>query len=156
MADEFKVYAAKRYMAHIRTIKNTLRQLQEEVEALRADLTGLHAVTYSDMPGSPNAYGDAIPDGVARLESKIREYCTELAEWIDVEYEAHTAIKQIGDGRYRELLWSHYVSQKSWEQIAVDMHYSYEYVRKELFEASLEALYHVMPEQWRRDFPNAI
>lgn len=53
-------------------------------------------------------------------------------------------------------MWSHYVSQKSWEQIAVDMSYSYEYVRKELFEQSLEALYRVMPEQWRRDFPNAI
>lgn len=156
MVNEFHVYAAKRYMNHVKRIKNTVRQLQDEIDVARQDLTGLRGVQYSDMPGSPNAYGDAIPDGIARLEDKIRSYCTELAEWIDVEHEAHEAMKSLEDARYCELLWSHYVMEKSWEQIAVDMSYSYEYVRKELFETSLESLYHVMPEQWRRDFPNAV
>lgn len=156
MANEFKVYAAERYMVHVRTIKNTCRQLQDEVESLRADLTGVRGVALSDMPGSPNAYGDAIPDGLARIEEKIREYCTELAEWIDVEHEAHDAIKQIEDGRFRQLLWGHYISQKPWGVIAKEMHYSREYVRKELRNHALESLYDSMPEQWRRDFPKAV
>lgn len=156
MTNEFHVFAAKRYMNHVKRIKNTVRQLQDEIDVVRQDLTGVHGIQYSDMPGNPNAYGDAIPDGIARLEQKLSEYFTELAEWLDVEQEAHESMKSLEDARYRELLWSHYVMEKSWEQIAVDMSYSYEYVRKELFEASLAALYEVMPEQWRRDFPDAV
>lgn len=156
MADGFKVYAAKRYMEYVRTSRNSVRQTQEAIEQMREDLAGLKAIVYSSIPGSPNAYGDAIPDGVIRIDEAIRVYTTELAEWLDVEDEAHESIKRIADGRHREILWSHYVSQKSWEQIAVDMGYSYDYVRKDLFESSLEALYAAMPEQWRRDFPNAI
>lgn len=156
LADEFRVYAAKRYMAHVVTIRNGVRELQSEIDTLRDDLTGIRGVQYSDMPGSPNAYGDAIPDGIARLEELIGEYCTELAAWVDEQHEAHKALRSVEDGRYREILWAHYVKCDSWEQIAVDMHYSYEYVRKELFEAALDALYWTMPEQWRRDFPNAI
>lgn len=156
MTNEFHVYAAKRYMSHVKKVKNAVRQLQDEIDVARQDLAGLRGVQYSDMPGNPNAYGDAIPDGIAALEEKIRRYCTEVAEWIDVEYTAHEAINKIEDMRFREILWSHYVMEKSWEQIAVDMSYSYEYVRKELFEYSLEALYKVMPEEWRSGFPKAI
>ncbi len=155
MSNEFKVYAAKRYMEHVGTVRNSMSALEGEIETLRASLTGLRAIQYNDMPGNPNAYGDGIPDGIARLEECVSEYMTELVGWLDVQYEAHQAIKRLEDGRHKQLLWSHYVDRASWEQIAVDMSYSYEYVRKELFEASLEALYGTMPEEWRRNFPRA-
>lgn len=155
MTNEFKVYAAKRYMEHVGTVRNSVAALEGEIEALRASLTGLRAIQYTDMPGSPNAYGDAIPDGIARLEDHIGRYMTELAEWLEVQYEAHQAIKRLEDGRHKQLLWAHFVDQDSWEQIAVDMSYSYEYVRKELYESALESLYGTMPEEWRRNFPRA-
>lgn len=152
---EFMAYAARRYMEYIDERRKKKDYMREEVDRLRDDLTGLKGVTYSDMPGNPNAYGDAIPDGLARLHDAIATYASELDAWVDESIEAHNAIWSIKDGRYATLLDGRYVLGKSWEQIAVDMNYSYEYVRKELHEQALVCLYSVMPEEWRRDFPNA-
>lgn len=152
---DFRAYAAGQYALHIRSLRHGIDALQYDIDDMRDSLTGVRGVAYSDMPGNPNAYGDAIPDGVARLQDMVAEYCTRLSEWMDERMEAHRAFARL-EKRHYALLTLYYADGLSWDQVAERMGYSVVYVRGELKNEALVALYSTMPETWRRGMPKAI
>lgn len=77
-------------------------------------------------PVSGNSGGS--DDGLVSLvylEQKIDARIDKLCE---VKTDILSAINQLDDGRYRQLLIGRYIQCKTWEQVAVDMHYSYKQV----------------------------
>lgn len=64
-------------------------------------------------------------DGVVELEMKIDRHIDEL---VAVKTEILHGIAQLSDGRYREILRLRYLSGKTFEQIAVEMNYSWRHV----------------------------
>lgn len=155
MSDDFKQYAAGRYAEHVRAMKVRSDALDFDVRSMREDLTGVKGMVYSGMPSSPNAYGDAIPNGVARLEQLIDESMTALAEWLDVKKEACECFAKL-DSRSYALLTYYYANALTWAETADRMGYkSKEHVQREVKPLALIALYDVMPEEWRRNLPNA-
>ena len=155
MTDEFKIYAAEQYALHIRSMRRRVTAAQMDIDDMRESVCGVSGVAYSDMPGNPNAYGDAIPDGIAKLHEMIADYVTQLVEWMDERYEAKQCFKQL-DNRSYELLTFYYSMGLTWEQTADRMGYTSEHVQRNLKPVALRMLYTVMPEQWRRNLPNAM
>lgn len=108
-----------------------------------------------DMPGSPNAYGDAIPDGLARIEE-------ERAKERGLRIE-----RELAASRFRQdlmslplevdngCLWARYVRHQDVTRCCR------EYGREDTWwyerEADeLDALYEIMPHTWRQQVPNAM
>lgn len=93
---------------------------------------------------SPSYKGDVVQssanphkfDKLVELESLIDARVDELT---GIRAEILAAIAQVPDARYRTLLIERYTEFKTWEQIAVDMNYSFRRVTQMHGEA-LEAL----------------
>lgn len=63
---------------------------------------------------------------------KLAEYEIEIEQridrLIDVKREINAGINQLKDWRLRMVLFERYLLGRTWEQIAVDMHFSYQHV----------------------------
>lgn len=155
--DEYERYradAAASYMEHVRSLGLRMRSLQEEIERERS-LMLPQGLEYSPQPGNPNAYGDAIPDGLSRLQAMVEAYCAELAGYVAERQEAHEAVSRIARPERREALRGHYLAGKTWERVCVDMGYSYDGMMK-LRRGALCELYDLMPHRWRDPLHRAI
>ncbi|MDK6521499.1 DUF1492 domain-containing protein, partial [Aerococcus urinae] len=49
---------------------------------------------------------------------------------IDLKIEVSHLIDQLEDVRYRNVLRSYYLTEKTWEQVAVDNHWSYQHTMR--------------------------
>lgn len=66
-------------------------------------------------------------DSLVELENKIDNRIDELMR---VKAEILEAVNRVQDGAFRQLLTRRYIEFKTWEQIAVDMNYSYRQVTR--------------------------
>lgn len=145
--ERHRAEVARAYMRHVRDLGIAARRLQGEIDAAR-EMMLPGAVRYDATPKSPNAYGDAIPDGVARLQEMIAGYLTELAGYVEEQHEAHEALSRLADERGRTVLTEHYLLGRTWEEVAVHVGYSYPYT-KEIARAALAELADCLPPGWR-------
>ena len=151
MTEEYEQYRraqAARWLEHVMSLGSRVRALRAEIEEQRAVASGLKAIVYDGMPRQTCAYGDAIPDAVIRIQELIRDYCSELAGYVDEQREAHDALAKIGDESRRSALTLHYLAGRSWEEVCVEMRYSYRRIMEIRAEALCE-LYDHMPPEWR-------
>ena len=65
--DQLRAGHALAYLRTVHAAKSRLDQMQRR-RGEQLERMGIKGMRYTGMPGSPNAYGDAIPDGVARLD----------------------------------------------------------------------------------------
>lgn len=98
----------------------------EEAARLRAKLEKSNS-HISDMPrgGDGSDWTDADIK-VMELEQRIRQ---EIARLCEIKRQIGEAIDMVEDGRYRTLLEMRYRNYLSFEKIAVEMNYSYEWVK---------------------------
>ena len=96
---------------------NSLLRTKEETRAWLMSVTA----SYSGEPvlgtRDPHRY-----DRLAELDEKIDQRIDQL---VAVKKEIVDAIAQVEDSRYRTLLTERYMEFKTWEQIAVDMNYTW-------------------------------
>lgn len=72
--DKLNLSYAREYMGKVRAECLMLRSLSANASEARDRLRNVSGVKYDTMPKSPNAYGDAIPDGIAKVEA-LEEDC---------------------------------------------------------------------------------
>lgn len=123
MTNKEKKAWLKRYAAIDRQIKNKT----DELSMWRSRATKI-TPTYSGLPKGGG--GDRIQtavDNICRLEDEIN---AEIDRLIITRAEINEAIAKVEDERLREVLTLRYIQGKSWEQIAVEMHYNYRWVTK--------------------------
>lgn len=157
MTDESQRWRADRardYLEHVRGLSRSLESRQQEIEALRSKMLP-QGIVYGGMPGSPNAYGDAIPDGIAKLEALIASYCDELAQCIAEVEAAHRALNRMDSQHEAEALRRYYLAGQSWELVCVEMHYTWNGMMT-LRRRALANLYGCLPLEWKMDIPEAV
>ena len=98
-------------LAYLDDIKGRIadvRACEERVAEIRHQM-GVRGTTYSGMPGPPNAYGDAIPDGLAIIEEQKSRYDDELAiHGAEIDQRASNLCRPHASEN-RHLLWLEYV-----------------------------------------------
>lgn len=130
---------AKKYLSRARGIEDEIRQLERMRRTAYERATGCTA-PITPVPahgaGGDSASEYAHYDGL--LQRKIEELHAVMAE-------IESTIERVPDERYRRLLRWRYLEQHTWEQVAVDMNYSYSQVVKYLHPDALKAVSEIMP-----------
>lgn len=151
---EVKKICAKAYLEYIRELNTRIETLREGIERKRS-LMLPSGIDYSGVPSSGSA-ADALGNGVVKLQDMIAEYATELAEYVEQGRIAKGVFEQLSNPRAGTALMKYCLQGKTWEQVCVEVGYSYRRMMQIKSEAMLE-IYDLMPEEWRnQSIPNSI
>jgi DNA-directed RNA polymerase specialized sigma subunit len=110
----------KEWFSRCRRVDRRLNHLAEQRREEWDRITSITAKPSGDVVDGtkdPHKF-----DRYAELDSMIGE---EIKELLDIKIEVKAVIHQLKDLRHRDILEKRYISMKSWEQIAVEMGYTY-------------------------------
>lgn len=122
---------AKEYLRQIRRIDQHIDSLIREREDLEKAQTFLRSPQIEGDRVQTSPSGDPPFMGYLLKWDKLTQQIGE--EWdklIELKHEAISRINNLKDSRHIDLLMRRYVRYESFEQIAVDMGYSFDYVLK--------------------------
>lgn len=119
---------AKQYLSQLRTLDTKINQMQEELYMLRcaAERTTPAQDTLSGGSGGSDRVGN-ISARMSDLDIEINERIDEL---VDLRHMIIGQIHTLDDDRYINILYRRYVRYQSLERISVEMHYSYQSIRR--------------------------
>lgn len=116
---------AKQWLNRGRRIDQEISKLMETKALIEARLT---SITQSyDSDGAQSTKDPHKFDRLVEIDSLISERADELTR---TKAEILTTINQLPDSRQRMVLISYYIDGKTWEQTAVDLHYSYMHIMR--------------------------
>ena len=107
---------ARRIGREIRTLEEVITSTRERLESVTQSYSGDGAQSTKD----PHKF-----DRLVELESLVNE---KIDEQIKIKTEILEAISQIRDRRQRIVLTEYYLNMKTWEQVAVEINYSWRQV----------------------------
>lgn len=152
---DIKKICVEAYLEYVKNIDEGIRTLKESIDRQRS-LMLPSGLDYSGLIPSSSSSGDALANGVIKLQEMIAEYTTELAEYVEQQRTASLVFASLSKPAYRLAFTKYYLQGKTWEQVCVEMAYSYRRLMQIRSEGMLE-VYDLMPEEWRRySIPNAI
>lgn len=123
-----------------------LQEMQNEIERLRSKAEQITPPYGGDGGSNPNVNADKIPAIVEMIiaeEERTKEEREHIAE---VRADVQEAIFAVKDNTFQTLLYLRYITGRTWEQIAIIMHYSYVHVVHRLHPDALRAV--KIPEKY--------
>lgn len=127
---------AKEFLSQAYRLDQRIDAKIDQVASLN-ELAAKCTSTLSGMPGNPNRGGSTMADAVCKIIDLQDEINRDIDELVDLKREIVAVIKAVENTEYQILLEKRYLCFHTWEQIAVDMHYTGKWVRK-LHEKALE------------------
>lgn len=119
---------AKEYLNRVRRQNYILKQTEKELNEIRADILTLRASSLSEhVSGFKNS---DTADKYIRLESYMEKVNAEWDKLIDMRNAAKDLIGAMPDPMHRAVLYARYINGQRWEDIAMDMHYSWKGIFK--------------------------
>lgn len=119
---------AKEYLNRVRRQNYILKQTEKELNEIRADILTLRASSLSEhVSGSKNS---DTADKYIRLETYMEKVNAEWDKLIDMRNAAKDLIGAMPDPMHRAVLYARYINGQRWEDIAMDMHYSWKGIFK--------------------------
>jgi len=128
---------AKEYLKQTFTIDkeiNVLIQTVEELESKAEKVTTLLQLNEAQTDFNPHSREDTIVKMID-MKNKINDRIDNL---VDLKSEIFDKINKIEDPEYRTLLTLRYINLYTFEQIAVEMHYSWRHIIRKHGYALLE------------------
>lgn len=117
----------KAILLEYQAIERRINRLLDEKRGWMEKATAVNPVL-SDMPKGGGT--DKIQNAVCRIADIEADINREIDRQIDLRERIETAICAIPDGRLRDLMRYRYIDGLTWEQIAVTMNFSYQWVCK--------------------------
>lgn len=116
----------KAYLQRYRRIAQRIDRRYAEI-AEWYDKAGLKAMEYTDMPKANNGSNqlEIAVEGILEIERQLRDELTELAK---LRENIEKAILSVKDDTLRLLLELRYIDGKTFEETAVEMNYTYQWV----------------------------
>ena len=129
---------AKEYLLQYRRIVVRIRNAEQDLEALRAERESITV----NMDGMPK--GSDLSNKTAQLAAKLVDTEIEIlgmrsAAW-SVRMDIIRTIDKLSDPAEVRLLHLRYLDGYTWERIAVDMGYTYQWVAGSLHGQALQSL----------------
>lgn len=119
---------AKEYLNRVRRQNYILKQTERELNEIRADILTIRASSLSEhVSGSKNS---DTADKYIRLEKYMEKVNAEWDKLIDMREAAKDLIGAMPDPMHRAVLYARYINGQRWEDIAMDMHYSWKGIFK--------------------------
>lgn len=113
----------KEYLNRYRQAVRKYNSLQEQEKQLRSQMDGPKAIECSDMP---KAYKQTdLSDYMVRLERILDRIANEKNEMQKIQLEIEEKIIDVMDGEQSRILYLRYIQFMKWEDICVEMGYSW-------------------------------
>ena len=119
----------KEYLSQAHRLDQRIDAKIAQVASLN-DLATKCTATLTGMPRNSNGGGSTMADAVCKIIDLQEEINRDIDHLVDLKREIVAVIKAVEDTEYQILLEKRYLCFHTWEQIAVDMHYSGKWVQK--------------------------
>ena len=120
---------AKKYLEQRFYIKAKIKANKDELERLRELAESMPSSDWSREGGNITGFAaDRIGNAVAKivdLESAIND---EIAGFVDLEHDIRKRITALNDDPLRLVLQKRYINFQTWEQIAEDLNFSFQWI----------------------------
>ena len=117
----------KEYLSQARTLDMRIKSKLQQIESLN-ELATSCTVVYSDMPRNPNHGGSKIEKAVVKIIEVEESLKRDVENLVELKKEIMTTIHSVANVELQTLLEKRYLCFLSWEQIAVEMHYSIQHI----------------------------
>lgn len=118
---------AKEYLQQVEIKDAAIDNMSRDKENLIAMLYSLGGASDGDRVQSSRD-NDKFGTLYSKIDEKERQIDEKIDELIDFRLKVSEEINKLPDERYMKLLHRRYVQLLSWEMIAVELEYSYQYV----------------------------
>lgn len=119
---------AKEYLQQYLDADREINAKLEEISRLRAMATATTQTLSADrVQSSPENKIERICGKIADMEAEVD---TEIDRLIEIKKRVKTAIRVVPDASQRAVLERRYILGERWEEIAVDLHYTYRHVTR--------------------------
>lgn len=130
-----KQMTAREYLNYVRSIDNRLKIQEERIGQLEKDICSIQAFDYTKDKVTGTKVTD-ISDKIARLDELRQDANKKWNKLIEEREAARGIIEMMGNITEQRLLIGRYLRNKSWEQLCVEMEYSW----RGIFKIHREAL----------------
>lgn len=113
----------KEYLNRYRQAVRKYNSLQEQEKQLRSQMDGPKTIEYSDMPKAHKQTD--LSDYMVRLERILDRIANEKNEMQKIQLEIEEKIIDVMDGEQSRILYLRYIQFMKWEDICVEMGYSW-------------------------------
>ncbi len=145
---------SKRYLGRVRATIHTVKMLRSEIAELESMFDGVGAVRYD----RDNVRSTPDDDGMVRLierkDSLIAEYRSELDANLQVQADAHRALRGVRQP-WRAVLTYRYIEGLPWAEVAERVDYSEVHCKTDLHDNGLVELFAHIPHEFE-ELPQAI
>lgn len=117
----------KQYLRQIRWLNNTVIAQLEQLETLRAMTTNITVKLNADRIQETKAH-DKMEKLICKIVDFEKEITDDINKLIDLKREVIRKIDAVQDEDYRLLLTLRYLCFKTWEQIAVEMNFTFQWI----------------------------
>lgn len=136
----------KEYLKQIEKLDKCIDQKQIECDSLRLLAESTGGIQYGErVQTSPQ--GDMLEKKVVKYVQMEQEINDMINKFVDLKHKIIDEIQGLSEVKHIDVLFKKYVQYKSLEQIAVEMNYSYPYI-KELHGYALQ--------DFERTYPNLL
>ena len=118
---------AKSYLQQIKRCDIKIDSGVEELERLKALATRVTSAMSGEVV-SRSRNTDTLGDTVAKIIKLQEDIDREVDRYVDLKREALRLLGQLENPLYYQILHSRYFLYKTWEQIACDMDFTYQWV----------------------------
>lgn len=94
--------------------------------------------------GGTHQTGDRLGNAIAKIVDAEARVDQEITMLIATEREVERTINAVDNSIFRKLLYERYINGKTWEMIAVLLHYSHQHVVHVLHPKALDAVKHLI------------
>ena len=115
---------AKEYLSQVKHIKNRIAIMQEEIKTLKELSVSMGAMQQGEKVIS-SISGDKMADTICLIDEKMNTYASMIREFTLTRANVIISIQKVKNAEYEK-----YCKLEHWEQIAIDMGYSYRYTLK--------------------------
>lgn len=140
---------AKEYLSQIKTLQKKNDALEQELEAIREEAGNLQSPWPDGQPHGTGTTDPVATEAVRLAEQRNKmeeEYRRRLFDIRKKRYEILNTLEGIEDAECHELLCQRYVRCLRWEQIAVNMEKSYQWVAGPLHSKALQLVARLISE----------
>ena len=113
----------KEYLKSYRNLCNKLESLEEQLQSLREVEQSAKVQSISDMPRGSKQLD--LSDYMVRIEVVFTKIVRVRSECLDRKLEIENLITDMPDGIESAVLHKRYIEFKSWEQICIEIDYSW-------------------------------
>ena len=123
-----KEQTPKEYLRQLKTASIKIEQKEDELERLKAAAESISANNESErVQTTPK---DRVSEDVARIMDLKEEINRDIGELLILKNKIINEIQSLDSPVYIDILYKRYVEYKTLEEIAVEMSYSYGYIKR--------------------------